>query len=80
VGSRGLTLLIRALALEGGGRSAPRTGRFIPGKDPVPLAQEVGWAPGPVWPCAKNLAPTGIRSLDRRALASRVKLEIVKLT
>jgi hypothetical protein len=24
--------------------------------------QEVGWAPGPVWTCANNLAPTGIRS------------------
>ena len=21
-----------------------------------------GWAPGPVWTCAENLAPTGIRS------------------
>jgi hypothetical protein len=31
-----------------------------------------GWgAPGPVWTCAKNLAPTVIRSPDRPALASR---------
>jgi len=22
---------------------------FTPGKDPVPIAQEAGWAPGPVW-------------------------------
>jgi len=22
---------------------------FIPGKDPVPILQEAGWAPGPVW-------------------------------
>jgi hypothetical protein len=42
------------------GWSAPHPGRFTPGKDPVPIVQEVGWAPGPVWTCAKNLAPTGI--------------------
>ena len=22
---------------------------FTPGKDPVPILQEAGWAPGPVW-------------------------------
>jgi hypothetical protein len=46
-------------ALGGGGLSAPRLGRFTPGKDPVPIVQEAGWAPGPVWTCAKNLAPPG---------------------
>ena len=30
---------------------------FTPGKDPVPIAQEAGWAPGPVWMGAENLAP-----------------------
>ena len=39
-------------------------------KDPVPIVQEAGWAPGPVWTGAENLAPTGIRSPDRPALAS----------
>jgi hypothetical protein len=34
---------------------------------PVPIVQEAGWAPGLVWTCAKNLAPTGIRSPDRPA-------------
>ena len=29
--------------------------------------QEAGWAPQPVWTCAENLAPTGIRSSDRPA-------------
>jgi hypothetical protein len=28
-----------------------------PGKDPVPIVQEAGWAPGPVW-TAENLAPS----------------------
>jgi len=36
-----------------------------PGKDPVPILQEAGWATGPVWAGAENLAPTGIRSPDR---------------
>jgi hypothetical protein len=37
-------------ALEGGKRSAARPGHTLPpGKDPVPILQEAGWAPGPVW-------------------------------
>jgi hypothetical protein len=40
---------------------------FTPGKEPVPIVQEAGWAPGPVWTGAKNLAPTGIRCPDRPA-------------
>jgi hypothetical protein len=38
-----------------------------PGKDPVPIVQQAGWAPGPVWTGAENLASTGIRSPDRPA-------------
>jgi hypothetical protein len=37
------------------------------GRDPVPIVQEAGWAPGPVWTGAENLAPTGIRPPDRQA-------------
>ena len=54
-------------ALRGGGWSAPRLDRFTPGKDPVPIVQEAGWVPGPVWTGAENLAPTRIRSPDRPA-------------
>jgi hypothetical protein len=39
-------------------------GRFTPGKDTAPIVQEAGWSPD-IWTCAKNLAPTGIRSPDR---------------
>jgi hypothetical protein len=39
------------------------------GKDPVPIVQEAGWAPGPVWTGAENLASTGVRSTDRLALS-----------
>ena len=49
------------------GWSTPRPSRFTPGKDPVPIEQEAGWATGPVWKGAENLAPTGIRSPDRPA-------------
>jgi hypothetical protein len=55
------------MALEGvrSQRHAPAT--FYLWKYPVPLVQEAGWAPGPVWTGAENLASTGIRSLDRPA-------------
>ena len=38
-----------------------------PGKDPVPVVQEVGWAPGPVWTGAENLAHTGSPDLPARS-------------
>jgi hypothetical protein len=41
-------------ALEGGEWSAARPGRFTPGIDPVPVLQEAGWAPGPVWRGGKS--------------------------
>jgi len=34
------------------------------GKNSVPLVQETGWTPRPVWADAGNLAPNGIRSSD----------------
>ena len=47
-------------AIEGGDGSASRPGRsLLPGKDTVPIAQEAGWAPGPVWTGAENLPPPG---------------------
>jgi hypothetical protein len=48
-----------------GQRHAPAA--IYPGKDPVPIVQEAGWTPGPVWTGAENLAPTGFRSPDRPA-------------
>jgi hypothetical protein len=44
---------------------------FTPGKDPVPIVQEAGWAPGPVWTGAENLALTGIRSWTVQPVESR---------
>jgi hypothetical protein len=41
------------LDLERGGWSAPRPGRFTPGKDPVPIVQEAGWARNPA--CSQSL-------------------------
>ena len=39
---------------------------FTPGKDPVPIVQEAGWAPGLVWTGGKSRS-TGIQSPDRPA-------------
>jgi len=36
----------------GGQRHAPTAS--TPGKDPVPIAQDAGWAPGPVWTGGKS--------------------------
>ena len=58
-------------ALDGGGWSAPRPGRFTAGKDPLPIVQEVGWVLGPLWTGAENLAPTWIRSRTVQPVASR---------
>jgi hypothetical protein len=60
-------------ALEAGEGSASRPDRSLPpGKDPVPIVQEAGWAPGPVWTNAENLAPpTGLDPRTVQPVASR---------
>jgi len=49
----------------GGQRHGPAA--FTPGKNLLPIVQEAGWAPGPVWTGVENIAPTGIWSPDRPA-------------
>ena len=44
-------------ALDSVGWSKLRPVAFTPGEEPVPIVQEAGWAPGPVWTGVKNLAP-----------------------
>ena len=54
---RGITLpFLRPWHWRGGWGLTPRPGRFTPRKKPVPIVQEVGWAAGPVWTGAENLA------------------------
>ena len=36
-------------------------------RDPLPIIQETGWAPGSEWTGTENLSRTEIRSLDRPA-------------
>jgi len=57
------------VALEGFQWSAARPGRFTPGKDPVPIVQETGWAPGPVCTGGKT-RPHGDSIPDRPARSS----------
>ena len=47
---------------------------FTPGKDPLHIVQEAGWASEPVWIGAENLAPTGIRTLDLPARSESLYL------
>jgi len=66
-GSRGIALLFLDHGTRRGEGSASRIDRYFPpGKNPVPTVQD-GWAPGPIWTGAGNLALTGIRSPDRPA-------------
>jgi hypothetical protein len=44
---------------------------FIPGKDPVAIVQEAGWAPEPVWIGAENLAPPRFDPQTFQSVASR---------
>jgi len=48
--------------------STPRP-HFTPGKDPVPILQEAGWAPGPVWTGGKS-RPHRDSIPDRPSLSS----------
>jgi hypothetical protein len=53
----------------GGQRHVPAA--FTPGKDPLPIVQEAGWAPGSVWAGAENLAPPGFDPRTVQPVASR---------
>jgi hypothetical protein len=52
---RGIALLFHDRGIRKGWvvNSTPRP-HFTPGKDPVPILQEAGWTPGPVWTCGKS--------------------------
>jgi len=67
-GSKGIVLLFHDHGTRRGWgvRVTPRP-LFSPGKDPVRIVQEAGWASGLVWTGAENLTPTGIRFPDRPA-------------
>jgi len=83
-GSRGIALLFHddGTRREWGVSVTPRP-LFTPEKDPVPIVQEAGWAPGPVWTGAEDLTPTGIRSPYRPACSQslyRLRYPAHKLT
>jgi hypothetical protein len=44
---------------------------FTPGKDPVPILWEAGWAPGPVWTGAEYLTQLGFDPWTVQPVASR---------
>ena len=64
---RGIALLLHDRGTRSGRVvSSTPCPHFTPRKDPVPIVQEAGWAPGPVWTGGKY-CPTGIRSPNRAA-------------
>jgi len=64
-GSSGIALIFHDYSTRRGcGVSVTPRPFFTPGKDPVLIVHEAGWAPGSVWIGAENLASTGIRAPD----------------
>jgi len=52
---RGIALLFNDRGTRSGWVVSSTTRpQFTPGKDPVPILQEAGWAPGPVWTGGKS--------------------------
>ena len=68
-GCRGIALIFHDCGTRRswGFRLTPRPLLTPSGKDPLPIVQEAGWALGPVWTGAENIAPAGIRTPDRPA-------------
>jgi len=62
-------------ALNVGDCSTPRPGRFTPGKETVPIVQEGGWNPGPVWTDAESLHPPP--GFDLRTVQSVASVDTV---
>jgi hypothetical protein len=60
---RYISTLFITVALDGGGWSTPRSGRFSPVKDPVPVVQEAGCAEGPVWTGGGKSRPPPARNM-----------------
>ena len=54
-------------ALEWGGWQHHAPASLPPGKDPVPIVQEAGWASGTVWTGTESFSPSGIQTPDREA-------------
>ena len=69
---RGIALIFQDLGARGGWvvSSTPRP-HFTRGKDPVPIVQEAGWAPGPVWTGGKSRTPPGFDSRTVQPVVSR---------
>jgi len=73
--SRGIALLFLGPRDEMGvGGQAHAPAASTPGKDPVPIVQDAGWAPGPVWTRAENLAPNRDSIPDRPARSQSLYL------
>ena len=71
-GSRGIALpFLDHGTRNGWGVSVTLWPFFIPGKDPVLIVQEAGWAPGPVWIDAEISPLPGLEPRAIQPLASR---------
>ena len=71
-GSRGIALLFLDHGIRREwGVSVTYRALFTPGKEPVPIVQEAGWAPGPIWTGAERLTPPGLDPRNVQPVVSR---------
>ena len=71
-GSRGIALPFHDHGTtRGWGVSVKPRPLFTPGKDPVPIVEEAGWAPGPVWKGAENPDSPGFDPRTVQTVTSR---------
>jgi len=85
---RGIALLLHGHGTRSGlvVSSTPRP-HFTPGKDPVPILEEAGWAPGPVWMGEKSRPhrdsipdrPAHSQSLYRLSYPAHIKKDFLKV-
>jgi hypothetical protein len=72
-GCRGIALLFYDHSTRRGwGVSVTPRPLYTRGKEPVPIVQDAGWAPGPVWTGTENLVLTRIRSPDHPARSQSI--------
>ena len=84
---RGIALLFHDRSTRRGWvfSSTPRP-LFTPGKDPVPIAPEAGWAPGPIWmggksrPHRDSISDCPARSQSLYRLSYRAHIPVVYIT
>ena len=66
-------------ALDGGEWLTPDPDHLPPGKNPVPIVQEAGWASQSFWTAGVNLAPAGAPTPDHPRLVGMFQRSLLRI-